>query len=522
LSASHTIVLPPEQVECSRQEKFRLHLSDIGRQSSISLAGTVFTLLLGYGFKVYLARELGPRLLGWNALGMGVYGMCKLLGEAGLPAAALRFAGVYGSLAKRASFTVFFWRALFGTMTGTALLCAAVVLARNWIANRLFHDPGLTPYLPLYAVLIPIGAASSFLTQTLCGFKMIARSTTISKFISFPLMIVFTIVALVLGLSLWGYVVAQIAGECFILILAGWSLCRAAPLRVQWYELRGAALPPEVRWYALAMMGMGVLGFVAGQADRLILGYYLSAKQVGIYAVAASAGGLCAIFLQALNSIFAPTIAMLHEQAEHALLLRLYQTLTKWILAVTLPIILTFLFFSRSIMGLFGPDFQAGWPVLVIITLGQIVNCGTGSVGYLLLMCGNQNRRVRVMLIMAVTMGAANLALIPVCGVAGAAAVSAAGTILSNITYLVMVRRTLRLFPYERSYWKLVAPAMAATAALWFVREHLALKWASISAVGFGFTVASVVFFGAFLCSGLTEDDRLIVNMAKRRLQAIV
>ncbi|HZP23578.1 MAG TPA: hypothetical protein VFB04_09035, partial [Terriglobales bacterium] len=74
--------------DVAASHKFRWHLSDIARQSSISLAGTVFTVVVGYAFRIYLARELGARLLGWNALGMAVYAACKLAGETGLPAAA--------------------------------------------------------------------------------------------------------------------------------------------------------------------------------------------------------------------------------------------------------------------------------------------------------------------------------------------------------------------------------------------------------------------------------------------------
>ena len=44
--------------------------------------------------------------------------------------------------------------------------------------------------------------------------------------------------------------------------------------------------------------------------------------------------------------------------------------------------------FAPALMRIFGPDFEVGWPVLVIGTLGQLVNCAVGSVGYLLLMSG--------------------------------------------------------------------------------------------------------------------------------------
>src|ERR1022692_738726 len=36
--------------------------------------------------------------------------------------------------------------------------------------------------------------------------------------------------------------------------------------------------------------------------------------------------------------------------------------------------------------GIGGRDFEAGWSVLVIGTLGELIDCGVGSVGFLLLM----------------------------------------------------------------------------------------------------------------------------------------
>ena len=50
-------------------------------------------------------------------------------------------------------------------------------------------------------------------------------------------------------------------------------------------------------------------------------------------------------------------------------------------------------------MRVFGHDFEAGWVILVIGAAGQLVNCAVGSVGYLLLMSGNERRLVRIQLV---------------------------------------------------------------------------------------------------------------------------
>ena len=43
---------------------------------------------------------------------------------------------------------------------------------------------------------------------------------------------------------------------------------------------------------------------------------------------------------------------------------------------------------SQAILSLFGQDFQAGWSVLVILSLGNLINVGVGPVGYMLTMTG--------------------------------------------------------------------------------------------------------------------------------------
>jgi len=70
--------------------------------------------------------------------------------------------------------------------------------------------------------------------------------------------------------------------------------------------------------------------------------------------------------LQAVNQIFTPTIAELHARGDHELLRRIFQTLTKWILGLTIPLITMLLIFARPLMRIFGRDFEAGWSVLVI------------------------------------------------------------------------------------------------------------------------------------------------------------
>jgi O-antigen/teichoic acid export membrane protein len=507
----------PQPVDPVRQ-KYLSSLGVIARQSSVYFAGSAFTLTVGYIFRVFIARKLGAELLGLNALGMSIYGLCKLVGQMGLPQTAVRFVAAYTGIQETNRLTEFFWRGLAWTVAGTTSCGVMVFALRDWIAVRIFHAPAFAHSLPLFAMLIPIGAANSFLLQALCGFKRITRSTAITNFIAFPCMMLLTVASLALGLSLWGYVAAQLAAETLTLVLAALSLRRLLPQLKDWNNLAGGPLLPEIRWFAASVCTIGVLEFTLGQADRLIAGSYLQASQVGIYAVAGSATAIIAVILQSVNSIFGPTIASLHAQGDYTVLGQLFETLTKWILGLTIPLILLFVIWSQPLMGLFGNDFRAGSSLLVILCLGQAVNCATGSVGYLLLMSGQQKAMIRGQLIFGVSLLLADCILIPIGGVMAAAVISAMVTASINLYYLVAVRKTLGLFPYSRAYFKLVGPAAGAAGTIWLTRtlgvgHNAAALPSAIVSLALGYAA----FFGSFVLFGLSGDDRALFDLGRAR-----
>jgi len=253
-----------------------------------------------------------------------------------------------------------------------------------------------------------------------------------------------------------------------------------------------------------------------GQTDRVAIGVYRGAHDVGVYAVAAALVAYETIILQSVNQIFAPVIADIHSRRETVLLGRLFQTLTKWMLGLTFPLAIVMITYARPIMRMFGHDFEAGWSILIIGTCGQLVNCGVGSVGYLLLMSGNQRRLVRVQATMAAVMVILSFQLVPRWGVLGAAVAAAITNVGTNAWNLVEVRKALKLSPYNRSYLKLlpsVGSALLITLPLSLLMTKapffLRADWVVI-------VISLVMAYGAFsavtFAMGLDADDRLIAN----------
>jgi len=190
----------------------------------------------------------------------------------------------------------------------------------------------------------------------------------------------------------------------------------------------------------------------------------------------------------------------------------LYAWLTKWVLVFTIPLAAAIIIFAGPVMTAFGGDFRSGAAVLAVCAIAQIVNCGAGSVGFLLLMSGNHLSLMKIQAVNAILMVALNVLLVPRLGILGAALGLSTSIVGTNVWCLAEVRKRLHLFPYNRSYAKVVLSAIVTTLALVLQRNFL--PHATWRAAGFALPLAYMVFLGAMFVVGFDAEDRMLARLA--------
>ena len=499
--------------------EFRRNLGQISRHSIVFFAGTLFTMGAGYLVKVYVARVLGAELLGIYALGLTLVSLTQLLGTIGLNGTAARYVAVYNSTGKFDDLRGFLTRSTAIVVFLNLILSIGLAFGGSSIARELYHAPELGRYITMFAALAFFGALNVFCCQILAGFKDIAKRTVITNFIGSSLTIILTVALLAMGTRMWGYLAAQVAASVVVVALLLAAARNLIPRAARFSRAPLAALDPEIKAFAAASFGMSALDFLGNQADKILLGLFLNPKLVGIYVLASTLSAFIPIILTSVNQIFAPVIADLHAQSRLEVLQKLFQTLTKWVLALSFPLAGVMTIFAIPLMRIFGPEFVAGWPVLVIGAIGQVVNCATGSVGYLLLMSGNQRRLIKVQFVMAAISVLVNLALIPILGIVGAAVAAATINVAGNLWNLAEVRKALRISPYNRSYYALAIPAVVTIATvigLRFYTDSFGHPWL---AIGLALVVSYGLFCGLAATYSLNPDDRMIARSAWLQLR---
>jgi O-antigen/teichoic acid export membrane protein len=499
-------------------------MGNVSRQSAIHLAGTLFTIMAGYAFKIYVSRELGAANLGLYALGTNTQSFLQIFVSLGLPLTAARFVAVYAGQRDIARQRALVWGGLALIGVAGCLMALVMLAARRWIANGIYQEPELAAYLPVFAGLLPLLGMVSFLGQVLRGYQEVARSTVISSFVLFTARIALSVSLLAAGWQLWGYIAGDVISAVLGTVLLGWVVWTVLPAQARRPSLK-FVWDRQMVTMMLTMFAVSLLGFFSGQADRLALGIYLDAEQVGIYSVALTTAAYIPMLLTSVNSIFGPTIADLYARGQMQLLEQMFQTLTKWVTAVTIPLVVTIIVFARPFMMIFGPEFTAGWPALVALALGQLVNVGTGSVGYLLLMSGRQRYELAISALNVAIVLGLFVVLIPRWGVLGAALALSVGVVGSNLMRMILAWHTLRIRLYNRGFLKLVVPAAASTALV----AGLRLAYGGTQALGIGLLwicgsigVAYIVFAAVAYVSALDSNDRVLLDAVMTSVKQFV
>ena len=252
--------------------------------------------------------------------------------------------------------------------------------------------------------------------------------------------------------------------------------------------------------------------------DLFVLTNYVDDVAVGRYSAALRAGQVLVLFLTSVSLMFSPFVADLHNRGENERLDKLFKALTRWTLAATMPAFLLLAVAPGPVLAVFGSEFSSGRAeaALLIILIGQFVNMATGSVGFVLIMVGRTGWDLLVYAAsLALNVGLA-FWLCPEYGLVGAAVANAVTFALSKWARLVLVRRFVRIQPYDRQYGRLVAPSLACAAVMWFV--HAAVGGDGLTDLVATGAAGTAAYGVVYLLVGLTDAER---RGARRALELI-
>lgn len=397
--------------------------------------------VLAFAFNVLLARFLGAEGAGVYFLALTVAMVASVIGRVGLDNCLLRFVASNAEVNDWSAVKGVCRKGMTLALAASAAAAALVFIAAPWIASSVFANPDITWPIRMTAFSIVPFSLLSLYAEMLKGLKHIRDATLIQGIgVNGLSLIGLYLVGSSLGVS--GAILAFTIAAA-VTSIAGfwlWSSASAGARGVTGHfdtgKMLGSSMP---------LLWISVIGLVISTASTFILGVLGTKADIGIFGVASRTAILISFLMIAVNSIAAPKFAALYRLGDMEALGSTARSSAKLLTVLVAPVLLFFMIFPSSVMGLFGEQFRQWGNVLRILAAGQFANVVTGSVGYLLMMSGNERLLRKNIAYTALLNLLLNLLLIPVMGVMGAAIATSVSLALQNLHASYLVYRKIRI-----------------------------------------------------------------------------
>tara|TARA_B110000238_G_C16029158_1_gene396641 strand:- start:515 stop:1051 length:537 start_codon:yes stop_codon:yes gene_type:complete len=164
----------------------------------------------------------------------------------------------------------------------------------------------------------------------------------------------------------------------------------------------------------------------------------MSAEDVANYRVAFKIATLITFTQFAINARIAPQISSLWSNKKTKDLQSIIYKASLLNTIVGIPLFFFIMIFGEFLLSIFGEGYEGSISILRILCFGQIINALCGPVMYLLNMTGNEKEARNTMIYAAIVNISANILLIPIFGLEGAAWATSSTMILWNIWALMV------------------------------------------------------------------------------------
>lgn len=423
------------------RETLKADAGELLRKGAANLGVRLVATALALATHLVISRVWGASTLGLYSLAVTVTYSAALFARAGTDSAAVRFVAAVSP----ADAGVVYRRVLTVTLPLSLAIAAAVWTTAPVLAQEVFDKPALVEPLRALAVAMPLLNLLGASAACFQGRRRVSLSEALMG--ALPPALTLALLAIAVWRGALAPEVPAYARAVAIALAAG-----AGFLLWQLLGSRGGAPDPaapgapDVRRLMRAagpMFVSSALYWMLTTTDILVLGIFRPAEDVGLYRAATSIAAAISFAPGALKSIAAPMFAKAYWRREPERLEHLVTVTARASFGAGALIAIALFCLAVPVLRLFGDAFVAARPALIFYGVGLAASAACGPVGVLLNMIGEERAFSRILLVGALANLLLNFTLVPRWGIVGAAASTAASTLLWSVMAAVRARRKL-------------------------------------------------------------------------------
>ncbi len=398
---------------------------------------SIVTLVFSFSLRIVLARWLGAADLGLYQMVITIQGIATLFATFGIGVALTKYVAEYKDDKDKLFQTVssgFISSVIFGVVTGILVYTLSGTLA------SVFDMPELARLLKIVAFVFPLTSLLEASLQLFIGLRKMKTYAYLIILRSF-LMILFIVTFVWLGFGVEGAVLG-----IALSIMAGCILGLYTSRSFLHLNLPGFFHnTKKLVSFGSQVAGINALGLVTVQADIILIGYFLTAKDVGQYSIAVTLSNLFFLLPYAIQKITYPATSEYWSKNNHQALQKMSDKSTKYSTCILLVLGLGVGFFAREIIiTMFGTEFLYAALPLWILLIARVIRGGLiMPMGGAFSGIGRPDIAFKLGVLSSGINIALNILLIPHLGITGAAIATTISLLVHTVTFLALMPKIL-------------------------------------------------------------------------------
>jgi len=482
----------------------------IARGAIIVFLGMLLSRVLAYLYVALVAR-LGSSKYGLLSLAIIIVSFISIFATLGFRTGIVRYVSYFRGKNdnRRIKGTIF--SSLKLSLPLTLFLTALLFIFSEDISVLLFHNINLTPLLRLVSLTLPFVTLSDIFIAVITGFQKIEYNILAKEVINNIFKVLLTFVVIYLGYNLIGVTIIYILSIIITAALSFYFLQKKVfPfLRT---KLVPILITNELLFFSLPLIFGNVLTLIIKWTDVLMIGYFRTASEVGIYNVALPTANLLVIVPTSLMALFMPIITELYSKKKFKDIKVISKINSKWIFFINFPLFLLILLFSKEILKImFGYEYVVGNVALLILSIGYMVRSLTHINTSILTMIKKTKLILYIGFISVLFNIILNYLLIPKYGMVGGSIATSFSFIFSYIFMFGASYKLTKIQPLRWNYLKSIIAGVISFLIIFYITK-LIENITFIPFVLLSILFLIIYFILVYLFRGLDKDDKGIIK----------
>lgn len=294
---------------------------------------------------------------------------------------------------------------------------------------------------------------------------------------------------------------ASLGVQAFLLLIYVLRIDKIS-LRVNWEFVKTIELKKTARYVFLLSIAALASMAIRNNIDNILIGSYLDLEHVAVYTTAFFIASMIEVPAGALQKIADPKISDAIARNDFKLIKEVYYKSTRLLMILGGLLLAGLVINIHEVLSLLPEKYRSGETTAVIISISAFFNMATGMNSAIINYSHKYGIGSAVLIIIIIFSVAANMLLIPIWGIEGAATATTISLILLHTIRTFIIYKTFQLQPFS-GYVFIVLALIGASIGLNHFLPDLENKFLDII---YRSTLVSLLYIGGIYISGIANE----------------